>query len=294
MRRDAGRLIGPRAGGRRGWLAGAALLAAGCSPAGLLNGLAPGVPRQEDIAYGPLPQHRLDLYRPAQPRPGAPLVVFLYGGNWTAGSRAMYRFVGASLAEAGCHVAIPDYRLYPEVRFPAFLEDCALATAWACDRRPALGAGGVWLLGHSAGAYNAAMLALQPRWLAAAGRQPRRDLAGAIGLAGPYDFLPLRDAELEAIFAPDPAVGQPVNHAAGDNPPMLLLQGLADETVGPRNARSLAERIAAAGGPVETRFYPQIGHAAILGALAGPLRFLAPVRRDLLAFMGLGEAEAGG
>ncbi|WP_200845421.1 alpha/beta hydrolase [Roseomonas sp. 18066] len=280
--------------GRRGWLAaGAALLAAGCAPAALLNRASPDIPREKGLAYGPLPRHRLDLYRPLAPRPGAPLVVFFYGGNWTDGERAMYRFVAASLAEAGCFVAIPDYRLFPGVRFPAFLEDSALATGWACDRRAQLGAGGVWLLGHSAGAYNVAMLALQPRWLQAVGRNPRRDLAGAIGLAGPYDFLPLRDEELEAIFAPDPAVGQPINHVAGDNPPMLLLQGLADETVRPRNAESLAARIAAAGGPVEMRLYPQIGHAAILGALAGPLRFLAPVRRDVLAFMGLGSGGLG-
>ncbi|WP_419898728.1 alpha/beta hydrolase [Roseomonas sp. USHLN139] len=277
---------------RRGWLAaGAGLLGSACSPAALLNRWAPEAARQEGIAYGPDPRHRLDLYAPLHPAPAAPLVVFFYGGNWTDGERAMYRFVAASLAGAGCRVAIPDYRLFPAVRFPAFLQDCALATAWACDQRAA---GGTWLLGHSAGAYNAAMLALQPDWLAAVGRQPRRDLAGVIGLAGPYDFLPLRDAELEDIFAPDPAVAQPINQVRGDNPPMLLLQGLADETVRPRNAESLAARIAAAGGPVRTRFYPDIGHAAILGALAGPLRFIAPVRRDVLGFMGLAEGGLGG
>jgi acetyl esterase/lipase len=271
------------------------LLAGGCSPAGLLNGLAPERMAGEAIPYGPLPRQKLDLYQPAPETPSPPMVVFLYGGGWTEGSRAMYRFVGAALAERGCIVAIPDYRLFPEARFPAFLQDCALALRWARDNRAMLGAdpNRLFPMGHSASAYNAAMLALDRRWLGAVGMQPGRDLAGAIGIAGPYDFLPLRE-DLQPVFGPPegwPAT-QPIAFADGANPPMLLLQGEADETVDPGNARRLAERIRARGGPVETRFYPGVGHSSIAGALSGALRFLAPTLRDSLAFMQVGASRA--
>ncbi|RKK06069.1 alpha/beta hydrolase [Pseudoroseomonas wenyumeiae] len=271
------------------------LLASGCSPAGLLNGLAPERMAGEAIPYGPLPRHKLDLYQPSPETASPPMVVFLYGGGWTEGSRAMYRFVGAALAERGCIVAIPDYRLYPEAGFPAFLQDCALATRWAFDNRVMLGADPtrLFLMGHSAGAYNAAMLALDRQWLGAVAMQPARDLAGVIGIAGPYDFLPLR-ADLRPIFGAEEQLArtQPISFADGANPPMLLLQGEADETVDPGNARRLAERIRTGGGPVETRFYSGIGHAAIAGALSGALRFVAPTLRDSLTFMRVGEAQA--
>jgi acetyl esterase/lipase len=221
-------------------------------------------------------------------------VVFFYGGNWSAGDRAMYRFVGASLAERGCIVVVPDYRLFPQVRFPTFLEDCAMATRWAFDQRTALHADPrrFFLMGHSAGAYNAAMLGLDPQWLSAVQLQPRRDLAGVIGISGPYDFLPLRDDDLKQTFGQQDRLArtQPINFVNGSNPPMLLLQGDADDTVGPRNTRNLAARIRARGGQVEERIYPGIGHATIAGALARPIRFLAPTLEDSLAFMGVPKA----
>lgn len=279
----AGGTIGRRMLGMAGLL-----LASGCSPAGLLNGLAPERMAGEAIPYGELPRQKLDLYQPPPETTSPPMVVFLYGGGWTEGSRAMYRFVGAALAERGCIVVIPDYRLYPEVAFPTFLQDCARATRWAFDNREMLGAdpARLFLMGHSAGAYNAAMLALDGQWLGAVGMRPARDLAGVIGIAGPYDFLPLR-ADLRPIFGPEEQLPrtQPISFANGPNPPMLLLQGEADETVDPGNARRLAERIRASGGAVETHFYPGIGHAAIAGALSGTPRFMAPTLRDALAFM---------
>jgi len=281
-------------GGRRVLGAAGLLLAAACSPVRVLNGLAPERLAGEAIAYGPLPRQKLDLYQPRPDVASPPVVVFFYGGNWSSGDRAMYRFVGASLAERGCIVVIPDYRLFPEVRFPDFLEDCAKATRWAFDQRTALHAdpGRLFLMGHSAGAYNAVMLGLDPRWLDPVGMRPQRDLAGVIGIAGPYDFLPLRDAELQQIFGPEEQLArtQPINFVDGQAPPMLLLQGDADSTVGPRNTRNLAARIRERGGRVEERIYPGVGHATIAGALAGPVRFLAPTLDDSLAFMGVAKA----
>lgn len=273
---------------RRG-MAGLGLLLAGCSPAGILNDLAPRRLVADGVAYGELPRQRLDVYAPERPRGPAPVLVFLYGGGWTDGERSLYRFLGAAFAAHGFVTMIPDYRLYPAVRFPDFLRDCALALAWARRHGPEYGgaAGPLWLMGHSAGAYNAAMLALDPAWLGAVGLQPATALRGCIGLAGPYDFLPLYSATLAAIFAPagNLQLTQPIHFVDGRNPAMLLLAGLADTTVLPDNTQRLTARIRAAGGAVQERLYPRIDHIEIVGAIAEPVRFLAPTLRDCLAFM---------
>jgi acetyl esterase/lipase len=273
-------------------LGGVGGLLAACSPLGLLNGLAPGRKVAQDLPYGAGSRRRLDVYAPAGGGP-APIVVFYYGGSWDSGAKAMYRFVGGALAARGCVTVIPDYRLYPEVRYPDFLEDCAAAFAWAADHGADYGgAGAPFLMGHSAGAYNAAMLALVPNYLTAAGApQP----AGMIGLAGPYDFLPLHDPKLEQIFGipPTPPVTQPINHVDGRNPPMLLLAGTADTTVLPRNTTRLAARIRAAGGPATDKLYRGINHVEIVGAIGQPFRFLAPSLRDSLAFIADPASVAG-
>ena len=275
--------------GRRALGGASLLLASGCSPAAVLNDLAPERLVARDIRYAPGNRHRLDIYAPAEAA-RAPVVLFLYGGNWDSGNRAMYRFVGGALASSGIVTVIPDYRLYPSVRYPDFLQDCAAALRWTRDNIARHGGAPdrLFVMGHSAGAYNAAMLALDPRFLAAVGMQPKRDLSGGIGLAGPYDFLPLHDPELEAIFAPagDLVTTQPITYADGDNPPMLLLAGQDDTTVRPGNTLRLADRIRGRGGFVEDRIYPGIDHIEIIGAIAAPLRFLAPTLRDCRAFIG--------
>jgi acetyl esterase/lipase len=285
---------------RRGFcVAGLASLLGGCSVVGTLNALAPQRLLRADIAYGSDARQRLDVYRPNGEGP-YPVAIFIYGGNWDSGDRAMYRFVGGALAAAGFLTVIPDYRVFPQARYPDFLVDCAAAVAWTRREAPGLGgvAGAPWLIGHSAGAYNVAMLTLDPRWLGGVGLAPGADIRGTVGLAGPYDFLPLHDAELEAIFAPAVplASSQPINHVSGDQaspsraPPMLLLAGQADTTVEPANSTRLAARIRAAGGAVQERLYPGIDHKEIIGAFAGPLRFLAPSLRDSVAFMHGGQA----
>ena len=263
--------------GRRAALAGAGLLAA-CSPAGLLNATVPesGLTIERDVAYGDGPRRRMDVYRPAGATSSLPLIVFLYGGSWRTGSKAVYRFVAAPLARLGAVVAVPDYRLYPEVVFPAFLEDCAAAVAFAAANATRWGADPrrLVLLGHSAGAYNAAMLLLDSSRLAAAGAP--RPACGAL-LAGPYDFLPITDPDIIPVF-PDPRPWtQPIIYADGHNPPLLLLAGSDDRTVKPRNTVALAARIRAAGGPVEARILPGIGHIRLILAFAPLFRGNAPV-----------------
>ncbi|HZV92811.1 MAG TPA: alpha/beta hydrolase, partial [Caldimonas sp.] len=174
-------------------LAAALALALGaCSATGTLNALARTDTYRltADIAYGALPRQRLDVYTPVSASPGAgwPVVVFFYGGNWTSGQRGEYKFMGEALASRGILTIVADYRLYPEVTYPGFLEDCAKAMAWGFEHAKSLGGDPkrIFVMGHSAGAYNAAMLALDPRWLGDA----RKAVRGFIGLAGPYDFLP--------------------------------------------------------------------------------------------------------
>lgn len=260
------------------------------SPVSLLNAAARGgdwhVTR--DISYMPGARGGLDVYAPAGAK-NAPVVVFFYGGSWQDGDKAMYRFVGAALAARGIVTVIPDYRVYPEVRFPVFLQDGARAVAWS--RQNARRFGGdphrLVLMGHSAGAYIAAMLALDPSYLGAEGLDPRRDVSGFIGLAGPYDFLPLRDPVIKVIFGPPEGLAstQPIHFVTPGAPPAFLAAGLRDTTVEPQNSMRLAARLRAAGDEVRERYYPRLDHKLLIGAIAPALGFLAPVLPDCLAFI---------
>lgn len=257
-----------------------------CSGAAVLDALTPsdGYQVQHDLAYGPEPRQRLDLYAPEGAPADAPLVVFFYGGNWESGDKATYRFVGQAFTARGYVTAIPDYRLFPQVRYPLFLEDAAAAVAWLHVQQPARP---IYLAGHSAGAYLAVMLSLDPRWLGAHDQAPCQLIAATVGLAGPYDFLPLHDATLEQIFGPGPASpgSQPINHVTPAAPPLLLATGEDDHTVYPRNSERLAAALLAVGSPAELRRYPGVTHVGLVAALAAPLRFVAPVLDDADAFL---------
>jgi acetyl esterase/lipase len=274
------------------WLAlaaGAVALAA-CSPTTVLNAWAPAgtYTATTDVAYGRQPRQKLDIYRPAHAREPAPVIVFYYGGNWNSGDRGDYLFVGESLASRGFIAVLPDYRLYPDVRFPAFLDDAAQAVRWTIDHVAAYGGDPrrVFLMGHSAGAYNAAMLALDPGYLCAAGVDPRQ-IRGLIGLAGPYDFLPLQARIPKAVFGfPDtPVTTQPIHFVTPAAPPALLVTGTADDIVDPGNAARLGARLRDNGVPVREVVYPEVGHRALVGALAAPLRSFAPVLDDVAGFV---------
>lgn len=261
-----------------------------CSPVTVLNALAPksGITVTQDVRYEAGPRQELDIYAPNGQRP-APVVVFIYGGGWTDGNKAEYRFVAASLAARGFLTVVPDYRLFPQVRFPAFLQDNAAAVAWTKTNIAKYGGdpNRLFLMGHSAGAYNVAMLTLDKEWLGAVGLDPDQAIAGTIGLAGPYDFLPLHGDDLKTIFAPagDLKLTQPITFARGNAPPMLLAAGTADQTVYPRNTKHLAAAIRRDGGVVEERLYPGVNHTKIIGAMAGVLNWLAPSMVDVTGFL---------
>ena len=263
---------------------------AGCSPFALLNVAAPAksISRQADIAYGPLSRHKLDVYLPgaAFKRP-VPVVVFFYGGGWESGERKDYRFVGAALASRGVMTVVADYRIYPEVVFPAFVEDGALAVKWAQDHVAESGGdpSRLFVMGHSAGAQIAAMLALNKQYLRSAGADPRA-VAGLIGLSGPYDFLPLKSDTLKEIFGdPAPRTTQPIDFVTADAPPTLLIYGTDDKTVDPGNSRRLAAALTAVGRPVELRVYPGVGHGRVVTGFSPPLARGVPVTDDVLRFI---------
>jgi acetyl esterase/lipase len=267
-----------------------ALLAA-CSPLRAFNAIVPqdrgAVAAERGSAYGPHPRQRVDVYRPKTWRAGhtkLPIIVFFYGGSWQEGEREGYGFAARGFADAGFVVAVPDYRLVPEVRFPAFLEDAAAAVRWVRANAERLGgdADRIVLVGHSAGAYNAAMLAVDERWLGA----DRRAVRGLVGLGGPYDFLPLDIPVTIAAFGQerDAPSTQPITFASAGDPPALLLHGALDTTAYPRNSERLAALLRGAGVDARVKLYPKIGHVGIVTALARPFRGRAPVLEDVVAF----------
>jgi acetyl esterase/lipase len=262
-----------------------------CSPVRMLNALVPedGLKSSKDIAYGPGERGRLDVYAPVSPTPRPrPVIVFYYGGGWDSGRRGDYLFVAEALASRGFITVIPDYRLYPEVVYPAFLEDGAAALRWTFDHIEQFGgdARNVFVLGHSAGAQIAMMLAFDRTWLAHVQRDPAQ-IRGVIGLAGPYDFLPLTSARLKAIFpsAESQALSQPIRYARKGAPAALLVTGENDAVVGAGNSRRFALRIRESGGEVKEKYYPDLGHAKLVAVLAAPLRGNYPVLDDIDAFV---------
>ena len=209
-------------------------------------------------------------------------MIFFYGGSWDSGKKGDYLFVAQALASRGLTVIVPDYRLYPEVRFPAFVEDGAEATRWAADK---VGAGNLFVAGHSAGAQIASMLCANTPYLAHAGVD-RMKLRGLIGLSGPYDFLPLKSAELIDIFGgPDNPDVQAITFAKAPLPPALLIHGRADTTVYPRNSEHLAAAWRAAGASVDLKLYPDVDHVAVVAAFSDFLHGRAPTREDVLGWI---------
>ena len=286
---EPGRPAQARRGGRTSLGMLATLLLAGCSPAAPLNLVAwlHGTEITRSIAYGAEARQTLDVYRPSNAK-ASPVIVFFYGGSWQSGAKETYQFVAAALAQRGYVTVVPDYRVYPEVRYPGFLQDGAQAVRWAKDNAARFGGDPdkLFVMGHSAGAYIAAMLALDGRWLQQVNLAPERDIAGLIGISGPYDFLPLRDGTLKVIFggANDTAT-QPISHVSPGAPPAMLVTGARDGIVDPGNSSRLADRLRAAGDRATVHTYAWVGHLSIIGAFALPLRFLAPVLHDVDGFI---------
>jgi acetyl esterase/lipase len=276
-------------------ISAAAVLAAGalagCSPLSVVNAVSPGGASNAEtsIRYGSDARNMLDIYRPKTGAATAPVIVFFYGGNWVSGKRSDYAFVGRALAARGFVVVVPDYRLYPQVRYPDFLDDSAQAVAWTVRNIAGHGgdAGKVFVMGHSAGAYNAAMVALDGRWLGKQGLQPGV-LRGWIGLAGPYDFLPVENRTARPVFnyPYTQAESQPINHVGATSPPALLIAAKSDDLVNPeRNTGGLAKRLRVAGLPVREEYFGGVNHYTLVASLSSSLHGLAPTLDRVARFV---------
>jgi acetyl esterase/lipase len=270
-------------------LAGAALIAScGGLAFTVINvpALAGNFERHADLAYGEGPRHKLDVYSP-KGAADRPVIVFWYGGAWDRGRKSQYRFVGAALAKAGYVAVLPDYRLYPEVKFPAFIEDGADALAWVTKHAGEFGGDPkrIFVAGHSAGAHLAAMLAYDRSQLERAGL-PANTVRGLIGLSGPYALDPNTDTYRAIFGAPYTlAQWQPVQKASAGAPPALLIHGEADEVVYVSHARKMARALETVGVRVTLRTYADRGHRDTVAALAVPVPNKLPVLEEIRRFV---------
>jgi len=264
-------------------------LVSACHPLALVNLLIPhsGYDVHYGLAYGRDPRQTLDIYVPKGLKAPAPVLLFFYGGAWQGGSRSNYRGFGQAFASAGIVTAVADYRLYPAVKYPAFVADAAGALAWLHTHVADYSgdAARIFVSGHSAGAYNAVMLASEPKFIEASGG--RLDwMRGVIGISGPYDFLPMEAPEYIDMFhgANNPD-SMPVNHVTGKRPPMLLVTGDDDSTVYPRNTTSMAAKLRAFSSPVQELHYSGTGHVGIILSLVPGFRGTTHLRQDMLDFI---------
>lgn len=246
----------------------------------LLNGGDGAIRLVADQRYGKDPAQKLEMFVPQGASGPLPIVVFVHGGSWASGDPHDYRFIARTLCAKGYAVVLAGYRLYPQTQFPGMLQDGAAAVRWVQDNTARLGGDPrrMALMGHSAGAYNVAMLTLDPQWLKAVGLDTQV-IRGTAALAGPFDFLPLDSPATINSFgnAPDLAKTQPVNFVRRDAPPLLLVTGDADTRVRPRNSQVLARRLTEAGVPNEPILLDGVSHEGII------MMFARPFSRDTRA-----------
>lgn len=275
-----------------------ACLSSACSPIKVLNSLVPenGYELVSAVEYGTNARQKLDIYLPKAADESTKLesaalkkvIIFYYGGNWDSGERADYKFAAEALVGHGYIVVIPDYRVYPEVLFPGFMADPVNAAKWVKTNIKKYNgdANKVFLAGHSAGAHIAVMMAINPEYLAQASLKSI-DFAGVIGLAGPYDFLPLKSDRLKIIFGPEAEQwkSQPINFVDGKNPPIFLAVGMKDGTVWPRNTYNLAKKIKEKTGLVEVHEFASYGHVDMVAKLAKPLRGNGELLKSVINFI---------
>lgn len=248
-----------------------------------------------DISFGSEEWQKLDMYLPKKPWTKAPdVVVFFYGGRWEGGQRQDYKFIGEAFAKRGFIIVIPDYRKYPQVKFPAFVEDAALSFAWVYRHAEKYGGNKdrIHLSGHSAGAHIASLLASNLRYLKKEGLE-RSVIYDFAGLAGPYSFTP-DEADLIDMFGPPSKFPdmQATSFIDGKQPPMLLLHGADDKTVGIFNLEKMISAISVKGGCVESKIYPGLSHISILTNASSLLgKDGKPVFDDMAAFFNRGDKD---
>jgi len=265
-------------------LAGLAVLVA-CAPVQLLNGITPSgsFSKASDVSYGPLARQVMDIYKAETPKLGAPAIVFVHGGSWTEGSKDIYKFLAEGFTKDGYDVLVPNYRLFPEAKYPAMIEDTALAVTFAQSQytdRPLI------VMGHSAGAYNMLMTLLEPSYMNMAGGDLCGHVAGAVSLSGPTGIIPL-DSEPYVTIFPDRFTKEdaPLSNVKGPTPPIFFGHGIDDKTVYPQNSTALAEKITARGGIAEVKTYAKMNHTEAVQFLSRRFDSKATLKADIVNFI---------
>jgi acetyl esterase/lipase len=239
------------------------------------------------VPYGADPDQTLYVFKPKQLAPRIPILVFVHGGSWQEGDAADYGFVGRAFAANGFVTFVINYRKHPQHPYPAFIQDVATSLKWVQANAAQYGgdAEKIFLVGHSAGAYDIALAVLDQRYLEETGTTGK-PIKGIATLAGPFDFLPLDSDITHEVFGKisDLESTQPINYVRKDAPPFLILHGTADTTVYPKNAKSLLKHLTDIGAPAKLIQYQNVSHVGILLAIAKPLRGNAPVLDDVVKF----------
>lgn len=258
---------------------------AACAPVTVLNGITPSstFDRTKNVSFGQGTRDTLDIYRAEKPKADAPVLVFVHGGSWDSGSKGIYKFLAEGFTKSGYDIVVPNYRLYPDAKFPNFLEDNARAVAFTADAFPERK---IVLVGHSAGAYNVLMLGLRDEYLSNAGVDRCATISGIVGLAAPVGLAPLTGERLIEIFperfTADDAV---INNVTGPTPAVFLGHGEKDTTVSPKNSTALADKITARGGVAQAKIYPGQSHIDVVKVLSRHFDKDATLKADIIAFI---------
>ena len=268
---------------------GISLAVLACSPRAGLERLVMGdeVRRIEDLPFGGAARQALDVYMAPRAGRAAPVVVFLYGGRWKYGSKDDYVLIGNAFVRQGWVTVVPDYRQYPKVLFPAWVEDAAAAIRWTTDNIGRYGGDPrrIIVVGHSAGGHTSALLALDGDYLRDAG-VPAETIRGFVSIAGPVDTS-WTAPDVQRLMGPSEGWPRtyPATHVDGDAPPLLLMHGTSDDVVFAASSERLAERIHRSGGCAQVRLYRGLGHIDIAVALGIPGIGVQPVLEDLARFV---------
>ena len=258
---------------------------AACAPVSILNGITPSstYDRTKNVSFGDGERDKLDIYRAEKPKEGAPVLMFVHGGSWDSGSKGIYKFLAEGFTKSGYDIVVPNYRLYPEAKFPNFLKDNAKAVAFTAETFPDRK---IVLVGHSAGAYNVLMLALRDEYLKDAGVDKCAVVSGVVALAAPTGIVPLKSDRLIEIF-PDRFTGADaaLNNVKGPAPAIFLGHGESDTTVYPKNSTALAEKIIARGGQAQVEIYPGQSHTDVVKVLSRHFDGDATLKADVVKFI---------
>lgn len=256
-----------------------------CTPVSFLNGITPSKSYllEKNVSYGSLGSQVMDIYQARAKKENSPIIVFIHGGSWDSGSKDIYKFFAEGFTSEGYDVAVPNYRLFPEIIFPDMLHDTAKAVAYLSNlfsnRK-------VVLIGHSAGGYNALMVSMNKHYLKEQGISVCSLISGVVSISSPTGVYELKKEPLVTIF-PDRFKYNDAPMAYVDNatPSLLVINGLADKVVDPQNAIILSEKVNKRGGQSVLKLYPDTNHTQAVQVMSRYFDDNISLKSDILNFI---------